>query len=507
MSVKVVIKKKMYQDSLKLMGISRSLNEMEGVDEAMVAMATETNIDLFRRLGLYTEEAEKASADDIVIAIKSSDEDILKNAIVIAEDELSGKNRPSAGDVKSIPLRTIKSAVRYHPNSNLALISVPGRYAAKEAHNALDSGLNVMIFSDNVSIEDEVELKQKAKEKGLLILGPDCGTSIINDVKLGFANEIKRGPIGIIGASGTGMQEITSIIDRLGSGISHAVGTGGRDLSKEVGGITMLQAFEMLDKDDSTKVIIITSKPPAEEVAKKIIRRAEISDKKIIVNFLGLNVNEIKESSNLSHAYTLEEAAVMAVKAIASPDEVWDAVDLNIKPTLKDKLLKLTENQKLIKGLYTGGTLASEALVLLEKEMTIYSNLNAIGYKDSKSQHLVLDLGDDEFTKGCPHPMIDPEVRNQFILEEAKNPNTAVIMLDVVLGYGSNPDPASVLAPVIKKTDGIIFLAHVCGTESDPQILSRQEAILKEAGAYVYNTNAKMAGTALKINNIINCLK
>lgn len=507
MSVKVVIKKKMYQDSLKLMGISRSLNEIEGVDEAMVAMATETNINLFRRLGLYTEEAERANADDIVIAIKSSDEGILKKAIEIAEDELSGKKKPSAGNVKNIPLRTIKSAVRHYPNSNLALVSVPGRYAAKEAHNALDSGLNVMIFSDNVSIEDEVELKQKAKAKGLLIMGPDCGTSIIKGVKLGFANDIRQGPIGIIGASGTGIQEITSIIDRLGSGISHAIGTGGRDLSKEVGGITMLQAFEMLDKDDFTKVIIITSKPPAEEVANKIIRCAELSDKKVIVNFLGLDVNKVKKSPNLSYAYTLEDAAVMAMRAAVLLEEEWNAGDLNIKSTLRDKLLKLTKNQKLIKGLYTGGTLASEALVLLEREMTIYSNLNTIGYKDSKSQHLILDLGDDEFTKGRPHPMIDPEMRNQFILEESKNPNTAVIMLDVVLGYGSNPDPAGVLAPIIKKTNGVIFLAHVCGTESDPQILSRQEAILEEAGAYIYDTNAKMAGTALKINNILNCLK
>src|SRR5580704_9603583 len=97
-----------------------------------------------------------------------------------------------------------------------------------------------MIFSDNVPIAEEASLKHEARERGLMVMGPDCGTAIIGGVPLAFANAVPRGDIGIIGASGTGIQEVSTLIARAGRGVRHAIGTGGRDMHAEVGGLTTL---------------------------------------------------------------------------------------------------------------------------------------------------------------------------------------------------------------------------------------------------------------------------
>lgn len=511
MPVVTLVRKKFYQDSLRLMAISNRVKEIDGVEEAMVAMATETNVDILKGLELFTIECQSAGVDDIIIVIKARDEEVLKRAIKAAQDELSGKGKDEVckgESVVSIP-QTIESAVKNLPKANLAVISVPGRYAAYEANKALNLGLNVMIFSDNVSIEDEMQLKKKAQAKNIIVMGPDCGTVIINGIKLGFANAVRSGPIGIVAASGTGIQEASVIIDSYGSGISHAIGTGGRDLCSEVGGITTLQAIDLLEKDEFTKLLLIISKPPDRIVSSQILQRIKKCKKPVVINFLGMDMDEISDGGIIT-ALTIEDAAIKAVKMLqlgkvndscpVSVDNCYDSY--TIAKTLK-------KCQKFIHAYYSGGTLAYEALTIFKDKIKVYSNLDLVknftGCEDN-GQHVVLDLGDDKYTVGKAHPMIDPEVRNRLILEKAKNSEIAIIMIDVVLGYGAHPDPAREIASIIKKIrdkgeDGsnIVFLAHVCGTEKDQQVLSKQEMLLKEAGIYIFKTNAEMVRFSLKV--------
>lgn len=510
MALLTLVKKGLYQDSVKLMLLSKRLKELPGVQEATAVMATATNLDVLKEVGLLTETASEAEPEDIVIVVKAESEQLAREALGEAERDLSGENQrtPGAGQAtREIP-RTLAAACRIAPKANLALISVPGRYAAREARKALESGLNVMLFSDNVSLADEIDLKKLAREKDLLVMGPDCGTVILNGVALGFGNAVRRGPIGIIGASGTGIQEVSVLIDRYGSGISQALGTGGRDLKREVGGISMLSSIDILDADTGTGLLLLISKPPDPEVARLILERARQCRKPVIVNFLGQKP-ENKREKNVFYASTLEEAALLAVR-LAEGRETGPDETAAVSPELA---APLTGEQKYIRGLYTGGTLAYETLVIFKEELEeLHSNITLAGVAALDNPwrgcgNSIIDLGDDALTQGRPHPMIDPEIRNRLVLQEARDPAVAVLLLDVVTGFGSHPDPGGILAPVICQARAaaaeagrnITVLAHVCGTESDPQIRSKQEAVLQEAGAVLCETNARMASTALQI--------
>ena len=497
----------LYRDSVSLMQLADVVSKLSGVERAAVLMASEANVGLMRDAGLVT-GAVDAGANDLLIAVRAKTDASLAAALAHAERALQEEPRASAsGGPAELAPRSIEMALATAPGANLALISTPGEYAAAEAMKALRLGLHVMLFSDNVALEDEVALKALARNQGLLVMGPDCGTAILNGVPLAFANVVRRGPIGLVGASGTGLQQISSLVDRLGSGVSQAIGTGSHDLHDAVGGVTMLQGIAELAADPATKVLVLVSKPPAPRVAEKVLAAAGRSRKPVVVCFVGADPQTIK-GRNLHAAHTLEDAARAAV-----------ALARGKKPSARGGTappaprLKLGAGQQYVRGLYSGGTFCYEASLLLGEAFgRVWSNspVDAAGRIDDvwhSREHTVIDLGDDVFTRGRPHPMIDHRLRNERMVQEAADPAVAVILFDVVLGHGAHPDPAAEMAPAIaaararaaKHKRRIAFVGFVCGTAGDPQSLSRQEAALEKAGVLLAASNAAAVRLAARI--------
>jgi len=409
----------------------------------------------------------------------------------------------------SSPLpRSLPQAQKILPGANLALISVAGRYAGDVAMNALEHGLHVMLFSDNVSLEQEVALKQYAIEHQLLVMGPDCGTAIINGVPLAFANVVTRGDIGIVAAAGTGLQEVSCLISRGGCGVSQALGTGGRDVKKEVGGLMFIKSMQLLAQDPKTKILLLISKPPHPEVLENIGKLAKKIPKPVIGAFLGAD-HETMKNHGMHPAGTLEEAAALAVilSSGGRAEEVKTHLEKEyelLQMSAKQEAGKLHKPQKYIRGLFSGGTFCYEAQLLLKDlKEPIFSNaptgISAKLVNSLKSQkHTLIDLGEDEFTVGRPHPMIDYSLRNKRIIEEAADPETAVILLDVVLGYGSNPEPLKDILPSIiqaqksarQRNRSIVIVCSVTGTDADPQNRILVVKGLEQAGVIVMNSNA-----------------
>lgn len=501
MTIVSAIKKNYYQDSMKLMQISQKLSALPGVRKASAVMATEANLKMLRDAGIIKQIAEATSANDFVIAIEAESEKAAKEAIEKLDSFLSPTQ---FGVTVKTEYKNLDSAYTALPQANLAIISVPGQYAKMEVAKAIGTGLHTFLFSDNLTIEEEIELKERAEERGLLIMGPGCGTAIINGIGLGFANVVRRGPIGVVAAAGTGMQEVTSLIHNCGSGISHAIGLGGRDLSEKVGGIMAMGAIKMLRDNRSTEILLLVSKPPSEKVAQKVINAVRESKKPAVVCFLG-NKFDKRTDSNIHFSSTLEEAALEALKFTKGKagqshtirDKTWEKQ--------AEKFIRSFDSkQRYLRGLFSGGTLCYEAQHILAPILgKIYSN--APLYKENKlhdsnqSQgHTCIDLGEEEFTLGRPHPMIDATIRQERLITEASDLTTALILFDVVLGHVASPDPAGDLIPAIKEADkfarskkrSLAFVAHVCGTEEDPQHLKSQEKRLKEAGVLVLPTNA-----------------
>ena len=489
----------LYRDSVSLMQLSAALGKLPGVEQASAVMATPGNLEFLRQAGLVDGDI-APRPNDLLVAVRGKSTAQLEAALASA---LSSLNNESARDVQGVvaeaPLRSLQMALARSPAANLALISVPGDYAAAEAMKALRLGLHVMLFSDNVALADEVALKRYADGKGLLVMGPDCGTAIIDGVPLGFANAVRRGAVGVVGASGTGMQQVTSLVHRRGGGISHAIGTGGHDLGKDVGGITMLRGLALLARDEDTKAIVLISKPPSPAIAREVIAAARKAGKPVVINFIGST--DDPSGGNLHVSRTLDDAASAAV-ALAKGRKPSRASS----SPLKLPKLKFKRGQRYIRGLFSGGTFCYEASALLGD---VWSNApvdpkRAIEDPWKSREHTLIDLGDDVFTRGRPHPMIDLRLRNERMLEEAADPQVAVILLDVVLGYGSHADPAAELVPTIEKAQGIgrkkgrnlAVVASVCGTDEDPQGLEREEAALREAGVLLTESNASAARLA-----------
>jgi succinyl-CoA synthetase alpha subunit len=490
----------LYRDSVSLMQLSAALAKLPGVEQASAIMATPANLELLREARLLNGDKVAASPNDLLLALRGKSAAALQAALAHAVAALDKPAAtPLSGALKREPLRSLQMALGEAPKANLALISVPGDYAAAEAMKALRLGLNVMLFSDNVSGSDEVALKRYARKRGLLVMGPDCGTAIIDGVPLGFANAVRRGAIGVVGASGTGTQQVTCLVHRAGSGISHAIGTGGHDLSQEVGGITMLQGLEKLAADKDTKVIVLISKPPAPAVAKLILAKASRAGKPVVVNFIGSQIDEPK----VHGARTLEEAAAAAV-----------ALSKGLKPSYRSPAIKAPRirfkaKQRYIRGLFSGGTFCYEASALIGDAWSNAPLDPKRRLKDvwKSRENTLIDLGDDVFTRGRPHPMIDHRLRNERLLAEAADPEVAVILMDVVLGYGAHADPAGEMGPAIRKAQEIArkqrralaIVGFVCGTDEDPQGLARQEAVLREAGMLLESSNARAALLAARL--------
>ena len=509
-----------YYDSVTLLQVAQGLLALPGIADAAVVMGTPANKGLLVEAGLLTPEVEAASPDDLIIAVRAADAPAALKALGEAQTLLKTSRRTATGGSGlETPPKTLGAAIeRLGGEANIALVSVAGRYAAGVAREALHRGLHVFLFSDNVAVEDEIALKTLAREKGLLVMGPDAGTAILNHVALGFANVVPPGPVGVVAASGTGLQAVTCYMAREGVGITQAIGVGGRDLKAEVGGIMMLEGLKALQADPATKVLLLVSKPPSPEVAEKVLTQVRQGDKPAVVLFLGGDPAEITRAGAIPVA-DMEEAAAVAA-AVALGQNPADARinlrqrDLSLKTRAAEVRRQLAPGQRYFRGLFSGGTFCYETQLIL-KGMGIEVQSNApvekrLRMADANKSvgHVAVDLGEDEFTVGRLHPMIDPGLRNRRILHEAQDPETAVIFLDVVIGYGSHADPAGEAVKAIKEAQTIardagrelLFIASVCGTADDPQDLGLQEARLEAAGVMVLPTNAaatRLAGHVL----------
>jgi len=478
-----------YYDSVVLMQLQRSLAALPGVLDAGVVMGTDANKAVLAQSGLLAPEAQAALADDLVIVVHAEDDAAAQAALGQVDELLTRRRRAVEQEYRP---RSLESAAEVIPDAQWVLVSVPGRYAAGVARQSLRLGKNVFLYSDNVSLDDEAALKQLAAEKGLLVMGPDCGTAIVNGVGLGFANGVRRGPIGVVAAAGTGLQQATSRIHQLGSGITHGLGTGGRDLSEAVGAVTARQGLDLLSRDPETRVIAIISKPPSPQVAEGLLGAARSAGKPVVVDFIGYSP-PTRQLDNLHFAASLDEAAELAVKLAASPPSMEPVADL----------ARFAPGQRYLRGLFSGGTLAYEALHILQDYLPgIYSNTPLDkDYQLANSlvsqAHTIVDLGEDEFTVGRLHPMLDNDLRIRRLQQEAGDPEVAVILLDVVLGYGAHPDPASELAPAIAQARAeaeqagrhLEVVAVVVGTDEDPQDFDAQVQQLEEAGVRVETSN------------------
>jgi FdrA protein len=505
MTTATKILRNFYRDSVSLMQLSSRLAKLPGMRQASAIMASEANLALLREARLLAGAVE-AGPNDLLIALDGESDSALQEALREAERAFDQKPAAGGSGPRRERPRSLEMGLEAMPGANLALISTPGDYAAAEAMKALRLGLNVMMFSDNVSAADEIALKRAARERDLLVMGPDCGTAIIGGVPLGFANVVKRGAIGIVGASGTGTQQVTCLVDQLGEGVSHAIGTGGHDLSRDVGGITMLLGLDALTADKATKVIVLISKPPAPEVADRVLERARAARKPVVVCFLGADPGSIA-GKTLTPVKTLEDAAHAAVALVRGKKP------RRVLKVTHGKLPRPKPGQKYVRGLYTGGTFCYEASLLLGEALSpVFSNTpvgKAAALADvwTSTGNTLVDLGDDVFTRGRPHPMIDHRLRNERIDKEAADPETAVILLDLVLGYGSHMDPAGEIAPVIldarkraaKARRKLVFVGFVCGTAGDPQGFARQEAALRDAGMILAPSNAQAVRLAVRI--------
>ena len=526
---KAIVRKDSYFDSVFLMSLSKKLKAHDGVSDAVVAMGTAMNLELLHSQGYSPTELAGATPNDLLMAVDCADAAAVEAAFAAATELLARKRTGGGGAGAAIQPASLDAAIEELPGANLAIISLPGAYAAREARKALERGLHVMLFSDNVGLDDEIALKKLGREKGLLVMGPDCGTAIINGSPLCFANVVKRGPVGVVAASGTGLQEVTCLVDRYGSGISQAIGTGGRDLKNAtVGGITMLMGIEALARDQATAVIVLVSKPPAPEVAATVLAALGASGKPAVAHFIGLDPAKAGTlPPNVRLSTSLEDTAVQAVALAgggtagapgatapgAAASVAGGADEAAMVAIVARETARLAPSQRYIRGYYTGGTVADEAMIMLHRLTgAVHSNNQtdqAYLLKDPKKSegHTIVDLGDDVFTVGRPHPMIDPSTRTERVLAEAGDSSIAVVIVDVVLGYGSHEDPAGALVPALLEArraaaarGGYLpVVASVIGTPGDYQGYEGQVAKLEAAGCVVMPSNYRAALLAAKI--------
>ncbi len=527
MVIQALLKRNTYYDSITLMSLAQAVRDLEGVEDVGAVMATELNRELLRNSDLLpveflAEQERQPGPEDLLIVVRAVDEEKAGEALLVAEERLTvrGERGDVGGDGEIVvPMRSLEVALRRGGMAAVAVISVAGEHAWLEAEQALRHGLRVFLFSDNVPVEQERRLKALAAEKGLLLMGPDCGTAVMNGVGLGFSNVVPRGSIGIVGASGTGMQQVMCLIAAAGMGVSQAIGTGGRDLSEAIGGVMMRKGIELLADDARTEVIVLVSKPPAERVAREILRAAQV-DKPVVVIFLGSAPERFADVAGKVHlARTLTEGAEMAVALADGERSRVPGKDALTRYDLAEVREKLAASQRYIRAFYSGGTLCDEAMLLLtERVGAVMSNiplrtewrLDAGKPGEMVRGHMALDLGSDEFTRGRPHPMIDPSLRLQYMARAAEDAETGVILLDVVLGFCAQQNPAAVYAPAIMQARAkaaasgrvLPVIVSLCGTEGDPQRLSMQRAALEAAGAMVFESNVAAAmATAMLVGH------
>ncbi|HEY9710487.1 MAG TPA: acyl-CoA synthetase FdrA [Oculatellaceae cyanobacterium] len=505
-----VIRKNQYYDSVFLMGISKRLSDIPGVQQNAVLMGSESNKGLLASIGIQGAEIDAAQPSDLIVAVIAETSQKVNDVLIRLDEYLLGGADASA---TSNP-HSLEEGLAKKRNANLAVISIPGEYAAAEARKALEAGLHVFLFSDNVSIEDELALKHLAEEKNLLVMGPGCGTGMIGGVGLGFADVIRRGSIGVIAGAGSGLQEFTCQVHNAGFGISHAIGTGGRDLSDAIGGLTTFVALDALEADPQTEIIVLLSKPAGDKTLSRLMERFKTCRKPIIGCFLGARLGSQTDNHIFQYANTVDEAVRLAINS-AGGKQFGDETGFSQEELgwMAHDKSSWSSEQRFVRGVLAGGTFCYQSQqIFRDAGITVYSNTplepkHKLENSDCSFQHTIVDMDADEYTVGKPHPMIAATLRKQRILDEARDPQLAILFLDFILGYNASMDPVGELLDAIleakraaaRRGGNLTVVASVCGTDGDPQNLKLQTKLLEEAGGIIFTSNAKAASFCVEM--------
>ncbi len=507
MTASVKVYPNQYYDSVQLLFVTSSIKKMDGVETALAAMGTPANKTVFHDIGFADESVDNSLPSDLIIGVKGIDQEHCDLAVSEAMKMLGEQ---ASGTPDSASYKNFESALKDKQQANLCIISVPAEYVKEEAFKALNAGLHVMIFSDNVPLDVEREIKELAVGQGLLCMGPDCGVANINGISFLVGSIVRKGPIGICAASGVGLQEVAALIHGAGSGISQGIGTGGKDLKDQVGGLTMLSGLDALEKDPATEVITVISRKPEDKTLSKVLERVANCTKPVVICFMGCDEAPIVQSG-AAYAQNLEEAARLALGLIGKPLDVAD--EGSFREIAEREAGAMSQEQKYVRGLFCGGTFVEESMVTMRADIgDIYSNAPLSGelkldHSTVSYKHSVVDYGDEEFTLGRPHPVIDTEPRRQGIEREGEDPEVAVMLLDFILGPAVNANPVQSVIDSIKQAKKaaagrgghLAVVASVCGTEDDPQSLSLQEKMLRDEGVLVCPDNYQAALLAAEI--------
>jgi FdrA protein len=507
---RLIVRKNRYFDSVFLMQVAHTIAGQPGIHDAFAVMGTDANRRVLAGLGYgagaLAAELAAAVPNDLVLALEG--EEAAVEAVASDPDRWLSRGpegESAAGSAGARDPRSLAEALALRPDSGVAVISVPGEYAAREARAAIARGLSVFLFSSNVTVEDEVSLKRQARDKGLVVMGPDCGTAYVSGAGIGFANAVRRGPIGIVGTTGTGMQEFASLVHQAGSGISHGIGTGSRDLSDAIGGISTMAAIDALERDPGTKVVTILSKPPGAETTGRLMRRLATCGKLVVVCLLGAPV---APGGRVRYASTIDEAVAGALEAVGvqPPGNLrWDLASM--RAVAAAEVARMKPSQRYLRGVFAGGTFCYQSQAILsEAGLLLHSNspLPAMRELDDpreSTEHTMVDMGAEIFVEGRPHPMIDATLRRERVAREGRDPAAALLLLDFILGAISSRNPVGDLLDAINRAksgalgrgDHLCIVASVCGTDDDAQGLEAQSQMLRDAGVLVFPSNAQAA--------------
>jgi FdrA protein len=520
MTKRLIVRKNRYFDSVFLMQVAHQLAGQPGVHDAFAVMGTEANRDVLAGLGYgdgaLAAELTGAAPNDLVLALEGDETAI--QAVVKDPDRWLSRSAAdaSAGSVAEREPRSLEEALALRPDAGVAVISVPGQYASREARAAITRGLSVFLFSSNVSVEEELSLKRQARGNGLIVMGPDCGTAYLGGAGIGFANAVRRGPIGIVGSTGTGMQEFCSLVHQAGSGISHGIGTGSRDLSDAIGGISTMTAIDALEDDPGTKAVALLSKPAGAETTGWLMRRLAVCGKPAVVCLLGSSEPPVSAAESpgpgsggqVRFASTIDEAVIGALQAVGAQSAgvlKWDASAM--RAAASAEVARMSLSQLYVRGVFAGGTFCYQTQAILSKAgLLLHSNSPLPGMQrldDARvsKEHSLVDMGAEMFVEGRPHPMIDATLRRERVAAEGRDPEVALLLLDFILGAISSRDPVGDLLDAISEAKSgarrrgghLCTVASVCGTAADTQGLERQSQMLRDAGVLVFPSNAQAA--------------
>lgn len=504
MELFTLLQKDTYIDSLASLFTMSVLMDCEGVEGSYAGMATSANKQTMEELGLADDVVRTAGENDFVVAVRAASREAFEAAM-----SKTKTNEPEAACQKPA-FNTVDEALRANPKANICTIAVPGEYACEVTKQALHQGLHCIVFSSNVPLEQEREMKELAREKGLLCMGPDCGVANINGAAFVLSSINNRGPFGICGASGCGIQHVAAFLHEAGSGVSQTIGTGGNDLKEQVGGISMLMGIDALENDPATEYIVLISRKPADSVLQTLAARIRKCNKPVVACFMGAD-RKVVEDAGALWANDLDSCAQQALSLIGKQIE-FDS-DETLMAMAQSAVKGMSAQQKYVRGVYCGGTYCDEVMQTMQPVIGgIHSNCPLspeLQLADSciSVGNTVVDSGEEEFTCGRPHPTLEPSMRLPLIAKEGEDPETAVILLDFILTPPEHIDPAGVTLQVLTKAvEGararggkLAVVCSVLGTDADLQNVSQQRQKLRDAGVYVCRSNRQAGQLAAKI--------